>query len=220
MTMSTALTAAQRRAVTGSDPATGRLAARADVCAALVARGLAVPHGRAGHHSYYLSPQGLRLRADLTAARPEVPPPGRPAPAADTFTADDGTGAAPPGGPRRAAEVATAWEGLLRIRALLLDGATDVPAPWERDRAVHAVALALEAGGCPPSGAGGAGYAVTAGGQDGLPEIAWRGAPDRDAAARALARCAELLDRCGWQCTEHRARDGAPFLLASPRRTR
>lgn len=219
MGTSGALTAAQRRAVAGSDPATGRLAARADVCAALVARGLAVPHGRAGHHSYYLSPQGLALRADLTAARPDVPAPGRPAPAADTFAADDGTGAAPPGGPRRAAEVATAWEGLLRIRALLLDGATDVPAPWERDRPVHAVALALEAGGCPPSGAG-AGYAVTADGQEGLPRIAWRGAGDQESAVLALARCAGLLDRCGWQCTEHRTRDGAPFLLASPRRTR
>ncbi|WUH94793.1 hypothetical protein OG900_34705 [Streptomyces sp. NBC_00433] len=218
--MGSALTAAQRRAVTGSDPATGRLAARADVCAALVARGLAVPHGRAGHHSYYLSPQGLRLRADLTAARPDVPAPGRPAPAADAFAADDGTGAAPPGGARRAAEVATAWEGLLRIRALLLDGATDVPAPWERDRAVHAVALALEAGGCPPGRADGAGYAVTAGGQDGLPEVAWHGAADHDAAARALSRCARLLGRFGWQCTEHRARGGAPFLLVSPRRTR
>ncbi|WP_327292171.1 hypothetical protein [Streptomyces sp. NBC_01198] len=218
--MSSALTAAQRRAVTGSDPATGRLAARTDVCAALVARGLAVPHGRAGHHGYYLSPQGLRLRADLTAGRPEVPPTGRPAPAADAFTADDGTGAVPPGGARRAAEVATAWEGLLRIRALLLDGATDVPAPWERDRAVHAVALALEAGGCPPAGAGGTGYAVTAGGQDGLPEVAWRGTADQEGAARALARCADLLGRYGWQCTEHRARGGAPFLLASPRRTR
>lgn len=218
--MATALTAAQRRAVTGSDVSTGRLTARADVCAALVARGLAVPHGRAGHHSYYLSPQGLRLRADLTAARPEVPAPGHPAPGADTFAADDGTGTAPPGGARRAAEVATAWEGLLRIRGLLLDGTTDVPAPWERERAVHAVALALEAGGCPPAGAHGQGYAVTAGGQDGLPEVAWRGAPDRESAARALARCADLLGRYGWQCTEHRDRGGVPFLLASPRRTR
>lgn len=218
--MATALTAAQRRAVTGSDPATGRLTARADVCAALVARGLAVPHGRSGHHSSYLSPQGLRLRADLAAAGPDVPATGRPEPAADAFAADDGTGTAPPGGARRAAELATAWEGLLRIRALLLDGATDAPAPWERDRAVHAVALALEAGGCPPARAGRAGYAVTAGGQDGLPEVAWRGGQDRDAAARALARCADLLGRYGWQCTEHRTRNGAPFLLVSPRRSR
>lgn len=220
MSTGSALTAAQRRAVTGSDPATGRLAARADVCAALVARGLAVPHGRAGHHSYYLSPQGLRLRADLTAAGPQAPAPGPAVPAADTFAADDGTGTAPPGGPRRAAEVATAWEGLLRIRALLLDGATDAPAPWERDRAVHAVALALEAAGAPPAGAAGTGYAVTAGGQEGQPEVSWRRPADRESAARALARCADLLGRYGWQCTEHRSREGAPFLLASPRRNR
>jgi hypothetical protein len=226
--MSTALTAAQRRAVTGSDPATGRLAARADVCAALAARGLAVRHGRAGHHGYYLTPEGLRLRADLTAARPDVPPPGRPAPSADAFAADDGTGegtgdgtgGAAPRGPRRAAEVATAWEGLLRIRALLQDGVTDVPAPWERDRPVHAVALALEAAGCPPGRPDTPGYAVTAAGPGGEPRVDWRGPADRTAASAALARCARWLGRHGWQCTEHRDRAGAPFLLVSPRRTR
>ncbi|WP_031517550.1 hypothetical protein [Streptomyces sp. NRRL F-5123] len=215
------LTAAQRRALTGSDPVTGRLAARADVCAALAAHGLAVRHGRSGHHGYYLTPEGLRLRADLTAARPDVPPPGRPAPAADTFAADDGTGAGPPGGPRRAAEVATAWEGLLRIRSLLLDGSTGAPAPWERDRPVHAVALALEAAGCPPARPGSPGYAVTAAGErEGEPRVTWRGGPDGTAAIRALARCAELLGRYGWQCTEHRTREGEPFLLVSPSRTR
>lgn len=213
-----ALTAAQRRAVTGSDPATGRLAARADVCAALAARGLAVPHGRAGHHSYYLSPEGLRLRADLTAARPDVPPPGRAVPSAEAFAADDGTGAGPPGGAGRAAEVATAWEGLLRIRALLLDGATGRPAPWERDRPVHAVALALEAAGCPPARPATAGYAVAAG-RSGTPEVTWRGAPDPAAADRALTRCAALLADRGWQSTAHHTREGTPFLLTSPRRS-
>lgn len=214
------LTAAQRRAVTGSDPATGRLAARADVCGALAARGLAVRHGRAGHHTYYLSPEGLRLRADLTAARPDVPPPGRTAPAADTFAANDGTGQGPPAGDpgRRAAEVATAWEGLLRIRSLLLGGTTEVPAPWERDRPVHAVALALEAAGCPPAREHAAGYAVTPA-HGGTPEVTWRGAPTPAEATRALARCAALLATRGWQSTTHHTREGTPFLLTSPRRS-
>jgi hypothetical protein len=158
--MAGALTAAQRKAVAGSDPATGRLSARADVCAALAAAGLAVPHGRSGHHSYYLSEEGLRQRAALAAAEAararereaadSAPPPAAPG---GTFMADDGTGAvAFDRGPARAAEVAAAWEGLLGIRAVLLDGVTNVPAPWERERLVHAVSLALEAAGCPPGG--------------------------------------------------------------------
>ena len=69
--MAKALTVAQRRAVTGSDPATGRLSARAEVCTALVAAGLAVPHSRGGHHSYYLNGEGLRLRAAWQRIRGE-----------------------------------------------------------------------------------------------------------------------------------------------------
>ena len=254
--MSRPLSAAQRRAVTGSDPATGRLSARAEVCVALAAAGLAVPHGRGGHHSYYLTTEGLRLRAELepvagpiagsaagSAAGPAAGPPPEPVPPVarphvpgGAFTADSGMGpgAAAPGGPRRAAEVAAAWEGLLQIRAVLLDGVTDVPAPWERERQVHAVALALEAAGCPPArrpdgdaapgdatedGPGG-GYTVTGSAQDGMAEVSWRGAAGPAQAERALARCAGLLDERGWQCTRHRDRGGVPFLLASPRRGR
>jgi hypothetical protein len=174
---------------------------------------LAVRHGRAGHHSYYLTQEGLRVRAELGAAEA-----GTAADRPDGFVADDGTGDGPAGGAGRAAEVGTAWEGLLRIRELLLGG-TDVPAPWERDRPVHAVALALEAAGCPPGGRGPEGYTVAPGSDRSTPEVAWRGAADLAGAARALARCAELLDARGWQCTRHRTRDGAPFLLASPRRS-
>lgn len=227
--MAKALSAAQRRAVTGSDPATGRLSARADVCAALVSAGLAVPHGRGGHHSHYLTPEGLRQRAALAAADAareatrEVPAasaaPTVPAAPGGAFTADDGTGTAPPGGPRRTAEVAAAWEGLLGIRAVLLDGVTDVPAPWERERLVHAVALALEAAGRPPFGPdSSAGYTVARSVQDGAVEVTWQGAPAPADAVRELDACAALLDARGWQCTRHRERGGRPFLLASPRR--
>lgn len=218
--MAKALTAAQRRAVVGSEPATGRLSARADVCAALATAGLAVPHGRSGHHSYYLSAEGLRQRAALAAAEAAREPDAADDPPAvpdGTFTADDGTGTvAPGGGAGRAAEVAAAWEGLLRIRAVLLDGVTDVPAPWERERLVHAVSLALEAAGCPPAPDG---YTVTTSAQDGAAEVSWRGAASTDEAARHLTECAALLDARGWQSTRHRDRATHPFLLTSPRRT-
>jgi len=216
--------AAQRRAVAGSDPATGRLSARPDVCTALVAAGLAVPHGRGGHHSYYLTTDGLRLRAELAGggggtAAPAgegagADPVARPAAA---FTADDGTGQDPPpgGAARRTAEVATAWEGLLQIRAVLLDGVTDVPAPWERERCVHAVALALEATGCPPARSGTPGYQVAPATEPGMAQVSWS---DPASAAPAVAECAGLLADRGWQPTEHRTRDGHPYLVVSPRR--
>jgi hypothetical protein len=174
---------------------------------------LAVRHGRAGHHSYYLTQEGLRVKAELGAVEGGVP-----AGKAEGFAADDGTGDGAARGERRSAEVGTAWEGLLRIRELLLGG-TELPAPWERDRPVHAVALALEAAGCPPGGSGPQGYTVAPGSDRSTPEVRWRGAADPAAAARALARCADVLDARGWQCTRHRTRDGAPFLLASPRRS-
>ena len=263
--------AAQRRAVTGSDPATGRLSARPDVCMALAAAGLAVPHGRGGHHAYYLTTEGLRLRAELAAAARGPVESERagtggsgtggsgttgsgtagsgtagsgPAVGA-AFTADDGTGQGPPpgGAARRAAEVASAWEGLLQIRAVLLDGVTDVPAPWERERCVHAVSLALEAAGCPPArpdspepmgpepmgdarpaadqpppapaSAGSAGYRVTPATEPGMARVDWS---DPASAAAALTECARLLGARGWQPTEHRTRDGHPYLVVSPRR--
>ncbi|MFC4031987.1 hypothetical protein ACFO3J_10890 [Streptomyces polygonati] len=220
--MTKALSAAQRGAVADAEPATGRLSARPAVCAALVAAGLAAPHGRGGHHSYYLTTEGRRLRAELAAASGEAPdgqPGGTPPPPAPGtgFVADDGTGDAPPSGrgARRAAEVAAAWESLLRIRALLLDGVTDVPAPWERERCVHCVALALEAANCPPAGPDSPGYRVTAAPERGMAEIRWS-VPGP--AADALARCADLLGSRGWQCTRHRTREGHSYLVVSPRR--
>lgn len=238
--MTRRLSPAQRRAVGESDPATGRLSAAPRVCAALVAAGLAVPHGRGGHHSYYLTADGRRLRDALAqgaaapagaSARPAGPegaagpagsapgPPqdAGPALADRSFRADDGTGTepAPPDAERarRAAEVTTAWEGLLQIRAVLADGATAIPAPWERDRQVHAVALALEAAGCPPARPGSAGYRVTPSAHQRLAEVGWS---EPASAAAALAKCAELLAAFGWQPTTHTTRDGVPFLLTSP----
>ncbi len=211
------LTAAQRRAVAESDPATGRVAAGAAVCAALVAAGLAVRHGRAGQH--YLTPEGRRLRAELAGraaaqAAPAAAGGGQAEPADGRFTADDGSGAVRASA-GRAAEVAAAWEGLRQIRAVLGDGAFDVPAAWELERPVHAVALALEAAGVPPHrGDQAPGYRVAPSGHPGLVEVTWSAA---DSGPAALARAAALLAPAGWQATTHRTRTGAPFLLVSPR---
>jgi len=219
------LSAAQRKAVAGAEPATGRVAAREDVCAALIAAGLAVRHGRAGHRGVYLTSEGRRVREELAARAAALTEPspdareapasdGREAPGAGRFRADDGSGAVEPGR-ARTAEVATAWEGLLQIRSVLGDGATEVPAAWERDRPVHAVALALEAAGVPPARPGAsAGYRVRPSAHSGLAEITWS---DADYGPTALARVAALLVPLGWQSTEHRTRDGSPYLLVSPR---
>jgi hypothetical protein len=214
--MAKGLSAAQRRAVTGSDPATGRLSARPQVCTALVAAGLAVPHGRSGHH--YLTPEGLRVRAALAEAERAGPPPGVQVPGVQApgggFVADDGAGAVMPGGGAgRAAEVAAAWEGLLQIRAVLLDGVRDVPAPWERERCVHAVSLALEALGCPPAHPDG--YVVTPSSHPTTAHVTWTPTP---AAPTALPRIARLLTPYGWQSTHHRTRDAHPYLLVTPHR--
>jgi hypothetical protein len=107
--------------------------------------------------------------------------------------------------------VATAWSGLLEIRRVLQDGDVTRPAPWERERPVHAVALALEAAGHSP----GTGYAVSpAAQQKGLVELAWHGSD----AVESLSACQRLLEEYGWQCTLHRDRHGRSFVLVSPRR--
>ncbi|MDX6350713.1 MAG: hypothetical protein QOF84_5503 [Streptomyces sp.] len=225
--MADLLSAAQRRAILESDAETGRLGARVPTCEALARLGLAVRYGRVG--GYYLTPEGLRVRGVLDRIGPEAvtvrrepaeaptpapaatTPAPTPAPAATGFTADDGTGPPSPTPPRRAAEVATAWSGLLEIRRVLQDGDTSRPAPWERERLVHSIALALEAAGHPPS----TGYSVSpAAAQPGVAEVAWHGT----GAPEALAACQQVLERYGWQCTLHRDRHGRSFLLVSPRR--
>lgn len=220
--MAKGLSVAQRKAVAGSDPSTGRVTARTEVCAGLVAAGLAVRHGRSGHQGCYLTPEGRRVRAELAAQAAERAAKADPAPAAapreppgeGRFVADDGTGAVPVA-PGRAAEVAAAWEGLTQIRAVLGDGGTDVPAAWERDRIVHAVALALEAAGVPPARPDGSpGYRVRRSAHPGLAEVTWS-APQ--SAPAALPRVAGLLTPLGWQPTTHHTRSGSPYLLVSPR---
>jgi hypothetical protein len=209
--------------VARSEAVTGRVAARDEVCAALVRAGLAVRHGRAGHRAVYLTPEGLRLRSELLEAAgrerggsgtgPQPEPAARSGPSGGGFVADDGSGAVVPG-PGRRRDVTAAWAGVVEIRRVLGDGRTELPAAWEAERPVHALALALEADGVPPAREGASGYRVADSGRPGLTEVTWSGPADGTV---PLARIAELLPRLGWQATVHRTRDGVPFLLASPR---
>ncbi|MBM9510324.1 hypothetical protein [Actinacidiphila acididurans] len=163
-----------------------------------------------------MTSEGRRVRAELAAkgAGKDREPAQEPVrEQGGGFVADDGSGKVAPS-PRRAAEVAAAWEGLLQIRRVLMDGAADRPAPWEKDRCVHAVCLALEATGCPPARPERAGYTVTEGPEPDTARAGWTG-PD---GTGPLLRMAALLADRGWQATDHRTRDGEPFLLISPRR--
>lgn len=225
------LTAVQRRALLESDANTGQLGAREPTCAALARQGLAVRYGRTG--GWYLTQEGRRVRSELArvelphpqnGATPGTEPEPRQEPAERGFAADDGhgTGAAAPG---RAAEVASAWSGLLEIRRVLQDGDTTRPAPWERERHVHAVALALEAAGRPPSARGSAGRPRSPAtpsrpppraGSPRSPGTPRRGRPGT--AEAELARCQGVLEAYGWQCTLHHDRRRRAFLLVSPRR--
>ncbi|MDX2848807.1 hypothetical protein [Actinacidiphila glaucinigra] len=227
------LTAVQRRALLESDANTGQLGAREPTCAALARQGLAVRYGRTG--GYYLTQEGRRVRTELarveppaqeSGVAPAVAPGPEPEPVPEPgFAADDGHGTGT-AAPRRAAEVASAWSGLLEIRRVLQDGDTTRPAPWERERLVHAVALALEAAGRPPSRRDAAGrpsatgYAVAPSAQSGVAEVSWH-SPAGDAAGTAeaeLTRCQGVLEAYGWQCTLHHDRRRRAFLLVSPRR--
>jgi hypothetical protein len=204
-------TAAQRRVIESADPVTGRLRGTPAQLAALVQRGLAFRHPRPPH-DHFLTPAGHRIRE----AGPEAPRQRAPSgtPSAGVFAArTGGEEDAPPPGPARLREVHSAWQGLLELRRMTNpDGAVDRPCGWERGHLVPAAALALEAAGHRPAGAGTDGYRVRATAQ---PEAVAVYAPD----AAALAACAATLERAGWQAGEYtEPRTRARYVLASPRR--
>ncbi|MGW2053102.1 hypothetical protein ACWCOZ_04130 [Streptomyces sp. NPDC001840] len=145
------------------------------------------------------------------------------------FEAATGDGPAPGTGPRaRAAEVRVAFEGLLQIRRLTHTGAGDpaaVPAPWERQRPVRAVALALEAAGLAPSAVDGAGlrtatgFRVLVGERPASVRVEWLGPPGGGAAQdeeRALTECAAVLERLGWEALLYRGPRRRRFLEVEP----
>ncbi|WP_236242516.1 hypothetical protein [Streptomyces sp. CC228A] len=143
--------------------------------------------------------------------------PGPPHPATDPEAAQ-----------RRAAEVRVAYEGLLQIRRLSRDTGGDpraVPASWERHRPVRAVALALEAGGFPPSATApdgtrvATGYRVAPGDRPGTVRVEWLGPPGGGAAQdeeRALTACARTLGGLGWEALLYRGPRRRRFLEVEP----
>ncbi|WP_046501685.1 hypothetical protein [Streptomyces odonnellii] len=147
------------------------------------------------------------------------------------FEAATGDGPAPGVEPRaRAAEVRVAFEGLLQIRRMTFTGAGDpasVPAPWERQRPVRAVALALEAAGLAPSAVDGAGlrtatgFRVLAGERPASVRVEWLGPAGSGAAQqeeRALTECAAVLERLGWEALLYRGPRRHRFLEVEPLR--
>lgn len=200
-------TAVQRRIIEAAEPGTGRLSGTEAQLSGLVRARLAFRHPRPPH-AYFLTPAGHRVREEGAApAAPEPAPSG-------VFAARTGTETAPVGseGPARAREVRGAWEGLIELRRMTnTDGSRERPCAWERGHLVQAAALALEAAGCDPAGAGHDGYRVTPTPQ---PEAVTVRAPTPE----ALHACVSALERAGWQTSEHAERDGTRYVLASPRR--
>ncbi|WP_327238236.1 hypothetical protein OG349_33860 [Streptomyces sp. NBC_01317] len=145
------------------------------------------------------------------------------------FEAATGDGPVPGAAPRvRAAEVRVAFEGLLQIRRLTHTGTGDpvaVPAAWERQRPVRAVALVLEAAGIAPSAVDAAGRRVATGFQvregerPGTVRVEWVGPPGGGAAQdeeRALGGCAAELGRLGWEALLYRGPSRRRFLEVEP----
>lgn len=128
----------------------------------------------------------------------------------------------------RAAEVRVAFEGLLQIRRLTHTGVGDpaaVPAEWERQRPVRAVALALEATGLPASAVDGSGlrvatgFCVRPGERRATVRVEWLGPHGGGAAQdeeRALTECAAVLARLGWEALLYRGPRRRRFLEAEP----
>ncbi|UPT46493.1 MULTISPECIES: hypothetical protein [Streptomyces] len=140
----------------------------------------------------------------------------------------DGPPAAEPAA-ARAASVRTAFEGLLQIRRLTGAGRPDpvaAPAPWELNRPVRAVALALERSGAVPSAVDpsgrrvSAGYRVVSSGESaGSVRVEWTGPPGSGAAhdeEEALVGCASALRELGWTVLLYRGPRRRRYLEVEP----
>ncbi|MEU4180318.1 hypothetical protein [Streptomyces sp. NPDC026589] len=139
----------------------------------------------------------------------------------------DGPPAAEPAA-ARAATVRTAFEGLLQIRRLTGAGRPDpvaAPAPWEVNRPVRAIALALERSGATPSAVDPSGqrvwtgYRVSGGESSGSVRVEWTGPPGSGAAhdeEEALAGCASALRDLGWTVLLYRGPRRRRYLEVEP----
>lgn len=130
----------------------------------------------------------------------------------------------------RAVEVQGALNGLLQIRRLMnahLDAPEAVPAEWERQQPVRAVALILEAAGVLPSSVDTNGVRITTGyrvhrpepGGTGPVRVEWVGPHGSGAVyeqQQKLRRCAEALGDRGWPVLEYRGARRQRYLEAEP----
>ncbi|HET6856701.1 MAG TPA: hypothetical protein VFH94_06340 [Streptomyces sp.] len=145
------------------------------------------------------------------------------------FTAATGDGPAPTAPARdRAAEVRVAFDGLMQIRRLTNTEAGDpqaIPALWERNQAVRAVALTLEAAGIAASAVDAAGqrtatgYRVGPGERSGTVRVEWLGPPGSGAAHEeqdALTGCVDALGRAGWTALLYIGPKRRRFLEVEP----
>ncbi|MEY9840612.1 hypothetical protein [Streptacidiphilus sp. EB103A] len=228
-----ALNRAAHAALRTSNAQTGEVTATLPVLAALTANGLAQPYGRTQRH--YLTEAGRRLR-DQQHPEPATTPDRSTASPVEASQLTAPTSFVPAFGdepldlaaadPRRAREVATAWQGLLEIRRL---AGTHGIAPIERVRVPWFVALALEAGGAPPSATTAlarpgqrsrTGYRVLEGDRSDTARVEWRGINQsvaRQDAPAQLQRCANVLTRAGWDALLYIGRGGDRYLLVSPK---
>ncbi|MFF9351676.1 hypothetical protein [Streptomyces sp. NPDC014734] len=129
---------------------------------------------------------------------------------------------------RRAASVRAAFAGMVQIRRLTNTGLPNpegVPAPWETNRPVRAVALSLEASGLTASAVDGtgartaAGYRVARGESPGGVRVEWLGPVGSGAGhaeERELARCADVLRELGWTVLLYRGPRRRRFLEVEP----
>lgn len=138
----------------------------------------------------------------------------------------------------RAAEVRVAFDGLLQIRRLTNTTAADpaaVPAAWERNQPIRAIALALEAAGIAPSSVDGEGRRTATGfrvtvqtptqtqiqtqARPGTVRVEWLG-PHGGGAAEdeepQLTRCAATLAPLGWEALLYRGPRRRRFLEVEP----
>ncbi|MFE3252284.1 hypothetical protein [Streptomyces sp. NPDC059209] len=145
------------------------------------------------------------------------------------FAAATGDGPPSPTAPDvRAAEVRVAFGGLLQIRRLTnttVPDPTAVPAAWELNQPLRAVALALEAAGLAPSAVDArgcrvtTGFRATAGGRPGTVRVEWLGPPGGGAAQdeeHQLTLCAAALAPLGWEALLYRGPRRRRFLEVEP----
>ncbi|QHY93833.1 hypothetical protein SSPS47_01670 [Streptomyces sp. S4.7] len=145
------------------------------------------------------------------------------------FVAATGEGPPTPDAPEvRAAEVRVAFGGLLQIRRLTNTTVPDpvaVPAAWELNQPVRAVALALEAAGLAPSAVDGegrrtaTGFRVGAMARPATVRVEWLGPPGGGAAQdeeRQLTACAAALTPLGWEALLYRGPRRRRFLEVEP----